>query len=183
MRIVAGSHGGRRLKSPSGSRVRPTPDKVREALFAILGDRIFDATVLDLFAGTGAIGLEALSRGARFVHFVEQSSPVRRTIKENVDDLKLGRQVEIVAGKIPQCLDRIARAVSPFNLIFADPPYGKGYPEALLKASSLEHLLDPDGMLIIELPKGEEPDAGPWQRFDLRHYGDTLLSFYEMTTR
>ena len=111
MRIVAGSHSGRRLKSPSGLRVRPTPDKVREALYSILGDRTRDATVLDLFAGTGAIGLEALSRGARFVHFVEQSSRVRRVIKENVDDLKLGPRVEILAGKIPQCLDRIARSV------------------------------------------------------------------------
>ncbi len=183
MRIVAGIHGGRRLKSPSGLRVRPTPDKVREALYSILGDRTFDATVLDLFAGTGAIGLEALSRGARFVHFVEQSSQVRRVIKENVDDLKLGPKVEILAGKIPQCLDRIARSVPPFDLIFADPPYGKGYPEALLSDPSLEHLLDPGGMLILELPKGEEPESGRWQRLDVRHYGDTLLSFYKLITR
>jgi len=104
-------------------------------------------------------------------------------IKENVDDLKLGPKVEILAGKIPQCLDRIARSVPPFDLIFADPPYGKGYPEALLSDPSLELLLVPGGMLILELPKGEEPESGRWQRLDVRHYGDTLLSFYKLITR
>lgn len=178
MRIVAGSHGGRRLKSPSGSRVRPTPDKVREALYSILGDRVVDAAVLDLFAGTGAIGLEALSRGARFVHFVEQSSQVRRIIRENVDDLDMGSRVEIVSGKLPHCLDRMARNKQRFDLIFADPPYGKGYPEALLSDPQLERLIDPGGMLVIELPRGEEPDSGRWQQLDVRHYGDTLLAFY-----
>jgi 16S rRNA (guanine966-N2)-methyltransferase len=178
MRIVAGSHGGRRLKAPSGSRVRPTPDKVREALFSILGDRVERATFLDLFAGTGAVGFEALSRGALRVHAVEQSNLVRRVIKENAESLGLQAQMQISSGQIPRCLDGLAQRLSPFDFIFADPPYGQGYPDMLLNLSSLLQLIKPEGTLVIELPRGEEPQADGWRGLDIRHYGDTLLSFF-----
>ena len=180
MRIVAGILGGRRLKSPPGSRVRPTPDKVREALFSILGDRVAHANVLDLFAGTGALGLEALSRGARHVHFVERAARVRSIIRTNVESLGVSDQVDIVAGSIPICLPQIARGAVQFNLIFADPPYGKGYPEALLQSAALIQMVDPDGMLIIEHPRGEDPRAATWVQVDARQYGDSSLAFLQL---
>jgi 16S rRNA (guanine966-N2)-methyltransferase len=179
MRIVAGSHGGRRLKSPSGRSVRPTPDRVREALFSILGDRVPGARVLDLYAGSGAVGLEALSRGAVWVHFAEQAATAQMVIRHNVATLSAEDCTRITGGRLPGALSRISADEAPFDLIFADPPYGRGHPEKLLDAEELLSLSAPDTMLIIELPQTETPRDGLWQTVDRRRYGDTALQFLQ----
>jgi 16S rRNA (guanine966-N2)-methyltransferase len=179
MRIVAGSHRGRRLKSPSGRSVRPTPDRVREALFAILNDRVPGARVLDLYAGSGAVGLEALSRGAVWVHFAEQAAAAQMVIRQNVATLAVEAYTRISGGRLPGALKRITPAEAPFDLIFADPPYGRGHPEKLLDSEDLLALSTSDTLLIIELPQTEMPRDGLWQTVDRRRYGDTALQFLE----
>ena len=86
--------------------------------------------------------------------------------------------MQVSSGQIPRCLDRLAQRLSPFDLVFADPPYGQGYPDMLLNVPSLLDLIKPEGTLVIELPRGEEPHADHWQDLDIRQYGDTLLSFF-----
>jgi 16S rRNA (guanine966-N2)-methyltransferase len=179
MRIVAGSHGGRRLKSPSGRSVRPTPDRVREALFSILADRVFEARVLDLYAGSGAVGLEALSRGALWVHFVEQAATAQAIIRHNVATLAAGDCTRITGGSLPGALKRIHPGEGQFDLVFADPPYGRGHPEKLLESEDLLPLVSNDTILIIELPQAEVPPAGLWLPVDRRRYGDTALLFLQ----
>jgi len=181
MRIVAGTLGGRRLKSPAGHRVRPTSDKVREALFSILGDRISGARVLDLYAGTGAVGLEALSRGAESVLFVEQSALVRRILKENVHSLGLEDRCAVRAGRVPGVLDSLAAAGAEFDMVFADPPYERGQVARLLSSEPLLKVTAADALLIVEMRKSEAPDPGLWVEAQRRRYGDTCLWFLTRT--
>jgi len=128
MRIIAGRFKGRTLQAPSGLTTRPTSDRLREALFNVLshgyGDPITDARVLDLFAGTGALGLEALSRGAAFVQFVEEAAAARGLIKANVETLGVAG-ITKVYRRDATYMGPVAPA-EPFSLVFCDPPYGKG---------------------------------------------------------
>lgn len=177
MRIVAGSRGGRRLKAPPGLSVRPTPDKVREALFAILGERVRGARFLDLFAGTGAIGLEALSRGAVAVIFVEGSASVARLLKTNITSLDFEHETKILVGRLPGALGRVGSTDETFDLVFADPPYEHGHLDLLLSHPALVALVAPDGSLIVEHRYSETIAIGRWTLDQTRRYGDTALSF------
>ena len=177
MRIVAGTRGGRRLKAPAGLRVRPTSDKVREALFAILGPRVAGASVLDLYAGTGALGLEALSRGAATAVFVEQSATVRRVLQENVTMLELEDRCVIRTGRVPGALTTLPDFGVPFDLVLADPPYERGQTERLLTSEALIRLVTPDAQLVVEMRKSESPKPGLWTPKQRREYGDTSLWF------
>src|SRR5262249_2235462 len=131
MRIVGGRFGGRTLKAPSSNAIRPTSDRLRQSIFNILvhayGDPITDARVLGLFAGTGALALEALSRGARFALFIDEAAEARALIRANVEALALGGVTKVFrrdAAKLGEM-----GAMEPFNLVFCDPPYGKGLAE------------------------------------------------------
>jgi 16S rRNA (guanine966-N2)-methyltransferase len=177
MRIVAGTRGGRRLKAPGGLRVRPTPDKVREALFAILGADVVGCRFLDLFAGTGAVGLEALSRGSASADFVEQSRTVTRVLRENVAALGFDDQVRIWHGRLPAMLGPLVGAGLAFDLLFADPPYEKGQLDRLLATPALVTLSAPDALLVVEHRHGEPIEPGLWEIHQTRRYGDTALSF------
>lgn len=177
MRIVAGTFGGRRLKAPPGNRVRPTSDKVREALFSILGETVVGASVLDLYAGTGALGLEALSRGAVSAVFVEQSAPVRRVLQENVAALELSEACMIRTGRVPGALQTLTDFGVPFDIVFADPPYERGQTERLLKSEALVDLVAANAQLVVELRKTESPNPGLWNPGPRRVYGDTSLWF------
>lgn len=177
MRIVAGSRGGRRLKAPAGLSVRPTPDKVREALFSILGERVRGARFLDLYAGTGAVGLEALSRGATSAEFVEQSASVARLLKENIRALDFEGETRVWIGRLPAVLGKIAKARPTFDLVFADPPYEKGEIDLLTSHPALVALAAPGASLIVEHRYSETPAEGLWTIEKSRRYGDTALSF------
>lgn len=182
MRIVAGRFRGRRLESPDSRRIRPTSDRVREALFSIIASRVGGATVLDLFAGTGALGLEALSRGAAQAVFVDQSAEAVRIIRANIQRLGVEDQAAVLQGAVSRVVGRLAGKGALFDLIFMDPPYGKGDIAATLPL--LSGLAHPEAMLMVEHSVKEDlPDSsGPWILMEDRFYGDTAISFYAIQT-
>ena len=126
MRIIAGAFRGRLLRAPKGNRIRPTIDRVRESIFNIIAAEVAGAKVLDLFAGTGAMGLEALSRGAQFCCFVDQGEEAVRLIRENVQLCAAQERSRIIQGPAASAIRRLGSENELFDLIFMDPPYGKG---------------------------------------------------------
>lgn len=152
MRVVAGKFRGRSIKGPKSDAIRPTADRLRESLFNILvhayGNPILDARVLDLFAGTGALGIEAISRGARFVCFVDDSAEGRAILRENMDAFALGGVAKIFrrdATKLGQ-----AHPNEPFDLVFCDPPYRKGLAEKALSSARDGGWLVPGAIVVVE---------------------------------
>jgi 16S rRNA (guanine966-N2)-methyltransferase len=178
MRIVAGRFKGRPLRGPSSAAIRPTSDRLREALFNILvhryDDPIADARVIDLFSGTGALGLEALSRGAAFAVFVDDSSKARSLLRENIDHLALGGMTKIFRRNATQL--GAAPAGEPFSLAFLDPPYGQGLAEGALLSLQQGGWLKPGSLAVVEeaaaaqlaIPKG-------FDLAEVRHYSNTQI--------
>ncbi|HXW26116.1 MAG TPA: 16S rRNA (guanine(966)-N(2))-methyltransferase RsmD [Xanthobacteraceae bacterium] len=180
MRIVGGRLRGRALVGPKSAAIRPTADRLREALFNILlhayGDPIAGARVLDLFAGSGALGLEALSRGAAFVLFVDDGAEGRALIRANVEALGLGGVTRVFrrdASKLGA-----AHPVEPFGLVFADPPYGHGLAEKALAAARAGGWLLPAALVVVEEAADAKfaPPAG-FAELERRTYDDTELIF------
>jgi len=177
MRIIAGIARGRRLTVPKGDRVRPTLDRVREALFSILAPRIAGANFLDLFAGSGANGIEALSRGAASALFVDNHPDSLACIKKNLELTGFANRGRCQRSALPQDLARVS---GDFDVIFADPPYGfTGYTE-LLEAIAQTGKLATDGEIVIEHPRKLDLPAeiATLRQTQQRHYGTTTLSFY-----
>lgn len=185
MRVVGGQFRGRALASPETGVTRPTSDRVREAMFNILahgidGFAIAGAKVLDLYAGTGALGIEALSRGAAFCMFVEEDADARGTIRDNVDAFGL--------TGITKIFRRDATGLGPagkyggMSLVFADPPYGKGLGELALASAAAGGWLAPGAIAVIEERAGVvvELPAG-YQALDRRMWGDTQAIFARWT--
>lgn len=182
MRIVSGSAKGRALAGPkpTSRHIRPTADRVRETLFNVLGQMLDGQQVLDLYAGTGALGLEALSRGAGGVVLVDQDREAQALCRQNTEALGFSGQVELVAQPVVRALDTLKRRGARFELIFADPPYAARVVETVLDGVTAAGLLSPGGMLVVEHDKREsapEVHAG-LTREDQRRFGDTLVSFY-----
>ena len=178
MRIVGGRLRGRALAAPKSPAIRPTADRLREALFNILvhayGDPITGARVLDLFAGTGALGLEALSRGAAFALFIDDAAEARALLRENVAALGLGGVTRIF--RRDACKLGMAHPVEPFSLAFLDPPYGRGLAEAALASARAGGWLTPDALIVVEeaASAGFAPPAG-FDELERRRYDDTAL--------
>lgn len=177
MRVIAGSARGRRLLTPPGDRVRPTLDRVREALFSILAPQIPGARFLDLFAGSGANGIEALSRGAAEAVFVDDHPQSLACLEKNLETTGFKPQSRVLRYRLPEGLARIA---GPFDCIFADPPHEFGHYPELLAAIDGARLLREGGTLIVEHARRHPlPDtAGQLARTRERDYGMTTLSFY-----
>lgn len=183
MRIIAGKYRGRRLKSPPSDRTRPTSDRLRETLFNVLATRLEDAKFLDLCAGTGAVGIEALSRGASHVVFVDQSRQMCALIEENLSALKIDEhQFEILCAEASEFLRRSAKKASQrFDLIYFDPPYAAEYENVLrVVGENAKRLLADDGRLIVEHYKKMElqEEFGALGRKRVLGQGDAVLSFY-----
>lgn len=181
MRIIAGNYRGRVLKSPSNLKTRPTSDRLRETLFNILNPRISENTYfLDLCAGTGAIGMEALSRGAQFVTFVEISRKICGLIEENLDNLKIPEaSTELICEKAERFLDKTSQS---FDIVYFDPPYQSDYFQILQKIGEIDSkILKTDGVFVAEhSSKILLPDlVGELRRWRLLKQGDSSLSFYE----
>jgi 16S rRNA (guanine966-N2)-methyltransferase len=180
MRIVGGRLRGRALAAPKSLSIRPTADRLRESLFNILahafGDPVSGARVLDLFAGTGALGLEALSRGAAFALFVDDSAEARALLRENVAALGLGGMTRIFrrdAAKLGP-----AHPLEPFTLAFLDPPYGHGLAERALTASHAGGWLAPDALIVVEeASKAAFAAPAGFAELERRRYDDTELIF------
>lgn len=183
MRIIAGRFRGTALanvgKGDAGAHLRPTSDRVRESLFSMLThhDVITGARVLDLFAGTGALGLEALSRGAREVCFVENGRVGQRLISENIAKLRVEDEVTLMRNDATR-LGPWPNA--PFDLIFLDPPYGKGMGQKALAAARTGGWLAPGAMIVWEESAPMQPPEG-FSRIDTRKYGDTHVTLLEVT--
>ncbi len=177
MRIAGGVHKGFRLKAPKGADIRPTSARAREAIFNILGHGIDDfsvegARVLDLFAGTGALGLEALSRGARFCLFVDTDIRARALIRDNIENLNLTGHSKIYRRDATRLGP--ARPLKPFGLVFADPPYGKGLGERALQSASEGGWLGARCVIVLEERAGLKIDLGSdFDVLDNRRHGDT----------
>lgn len=178
MRIVAGTFGGRRLQSPKSMSIRPTSDRVREAIFSMIEDQVPEACVLDLFAGTGALGLEALSRGAARVVFVDHSRQAVRLIQANAASCGVQDRVEVIHGTAEQAVRRLARDGRVFRLVFMDPPYGKGL---IQKSLAIVDAVAEEGALLIAEHHGKEcmPESVEgWLKIRTRKYGDTAVSIW-----
>jgi 16S rRNA (guanine966-N2)-methyltransferase len=181
MRIVAGKFRGRPLAAPADERIRPTSDRVREAVFNILahgceGFDIEGANVIDLFAGTGALGLEALSRGARACLFVEDDAEARGLIRQNIEALQLTGQTRIYRRDATDLGPAGNR--EPFTLVFLDPPYGKGLGEAALASAISGGWLAPGALIVLEERAGMAIDWPEGCReIEARTWGDTTVHF------
>jgi 16S rRNA (guanine966-N2)-methyltransferase len=182
LRVIAGSARGRKLVTPAGTQVRPTKDMVREAMFSALDARgaLVDARVLDLFAGSGALGIEALSRGAARAEFVEHDRAAVAAIRTNLRTLGFDERAHVSPSDVPRMLGSIPPRDAPFDLVFIDPPYDATDERvtALLVALDLPGWLADDAMVTIERPV-RHPIVVPsgWQTGWERAFGDTLLSF------
>ena len=189
MRVISGTFKGRKLIPPKGLTIRPTPDKVKGAIFNILGDRIIESSFLDLFAGTGAIGIEALSRGAKEIIFVDDNIKAINLIKENLSRCKMqDARCKIVKENAVEFIKSVGQGLSPakFDFIFLAPPYKSDLGEKALIEISSFNILKEDGEIIWEhyyktpplpppLLKGGE---GELQLKRTICYGDTALSFF-----
>ena len=180
MRVVGGRLRGRALKGPQSQTIRPTADRLRESLFNILihayGDSIEGARVLDLFAGTGALGIEALSRGAAFALFVDDGVEARALLRGNVEALGLGGTTKIFRRDATQLGP--AHPVEPFSLVFADPPYGKGLAEKALASARAGGWLTPGALVVVEEAVAASfsvPDG--FEELERRAYGDAEFVF------
>ena len=178
MRIIAGSRKGARIFAPKGLDTRPTGDRVREAAFNLLGPGAAEgATVLDLFAGSGAMGLEALSRGAERATFVENDRDACRTITRNLDKLAL-EGATVLCQDALTALRADARTGARYDLVFVDPPYRRF---SSLQNALIEHLpeiLTPGGTLVVETAATEEPEL-PLQKRTSRRYGSARLTVFQ----
>lgn len=184
MRIIAGTARGIPLKSPSNADIRPTLDRVRESLFNMLAPFIEESRFLDLYAGTGAIGIEALSRGAKLAVFIDQSSEATDLVQQNLSKTKLNTKGKIKKARLPQSIKSLGIKTN-FDIIFADPPYEVSDLTPLLNEINVSKILDAKGILIIEHNvKVSPPDReGALQLVRTKVYGVTQMSWYEMTAQ
>lgn len=186
MRIVAGALKGRAIAAPEGQGTRPTSDRARQALFNVLehaawAEPLEGARVLDLFAGSGALGFEAISRGAAFCLFVETDDAARGAIRENVDALSLFGQTRVHRRSATDLGVRPGSAGEPFDLVFLDPPYGQGLGEQALARLVEEDWLKPGTMVVFERGSGEpEIETPGYQRLDARDYGAARILFLKV---
>ncbi|MCP3998151.1 MAG: 16S rRNA (guanine(966)-N(2))-methyltransferase RsmD [bacterium] len=175
MRIIAGSARSRRLVGPPGLTTRPMTDRVRESLFSSIAAWLPDSIVFDLYAGTGSMGLEALSRGASDATFVERDREALVALRKNIDSVGLGGNV--IAGDVDAFLDRAGGSV---DVVFVDPPYAVALPSLMETMGKLPRLLARDGLVVVHRRSGEEPPEGiaGLNLVDEREYGSAVLWRY-----
>ena len=179
MRIITGRYKGKELRTASGDETRPTMGRVREALFSIISGNVEEAVVLDLFAGSGALGIEALSRGAARAHFIEKSRRVVEILNSNIAMLP-GADCAVHFGPVERVLPGLAKKGLKFDLVFMDPPYNRGIVPRTLEALCRLGLLAPDCRVIAEHETRFKPprEIDSLFRIDRRKYGDTTISIY-----
>ncbi len=179
MRVIAGAFKGRRLQAPAWPGLRPTSDRLRETLFNILAPRIAGAQVLDGYAGTGAVGIEALSRGAAHVTFVEQDRRAQALVTENLAHCGISERYAIIRAGVAPALERLRIGGSMFDLVLLDPPYAEA-PDAVLGAAG--EIVAPGGLVVLEHARRRHApeSAGRLTRVREVGAGDSALSFFEL---
>lgn len=183
IRLTSGEFRGRAIATPKDTQTRPTQAKLRQALFNSLQTRITGARVLDLFAGSGALGFEALSLGADLVVFAESARPVQKIIQQNARELGVSDRARVLIEGLPGAWKSIVE-LGPFDIVLADPPYAEGWEMRLLEESPWSELLSPDGVFCLEWGAlksrvAELPEAiGILEKIREKHYGDSVLSTY-----
>jgi len=184
MNIIGGVYRGRKIAMPRGVKIRPTSNKVREALFNILGNKVVDSVCLDLFAGSGSLGLEALSRGAAKCVFVDNNAKCVNTIRENLKKLGISDKAKIMQLIVAQAVTKLS-GKEKFDLIFIDPPYLKDWVKKVLINIGGYDILKYSCIIVYEHHKKEFPPEilGGLVRFKQSKYGDTVLSFYRKETQ
>lgn len=183
MRVISGSARGRKLKSPRSSETRPIMDRVKTALFDILAPEIMGMRVLDLFAGTGAVGIEALSRGAESATFIERSPEAWRLVRENLAITGLSDRAEVLRADAFAYLQQAAAANRRYDLVYVAPPQYEGLAARALAQLDAAPLTEPDGLVIVQIHPQERASLDALslkrlRRYDERKYGSTLLLFY-----
>jgi 16S rRNA (guanine966-N2)-methyltransferase len=180
MRVIAGSLRGRRFTAPRGRGTRPTPDRVREALFSALGS-VVGMTVLDLYAGSGALAIEALSRGADRAVLVERAAPALRTLGRTLVDFGLAERSQLLALNVERAASALASR-GPYDLVLADPPYAdQGAIPAIDRLLARDGMVTPSACLVVEhAGRDEPPQLAHAELLRCRRYGDTAVSFYDV---
>ena len=184
MRIISGKFRSRILKAPKGNKTRPTSDRVKEGIFNTISGKIENAIVLDLFAGSGNLSFEALSRGARFSYLVEKEKDAYYTIMENAKKLDILQSIEVYNTYAENYLRAAAKNGIKFDLIFLDPPYYGKYYDRILEMISSEDLLSENGVIIVEAPKDMEEKDFISSRYEIvkeARYGDTKIFYFQKT--
>ena len=177
MRVITGKARGVQLKTPDGLTTRPTADRVKEALFSIIQFEIHGAKVLDLFGGTGQLGIEALSRGAKSAVFVDAGEPACKLIRENLRRTKLEADAKVIRSDY---LEYLKRCRENFNIIFLDPPYAEVFLENALNSIGEIDILQSGGIIVTERPLGKDlnVELSGFERSKDYKYGKTLLAIY-----
>ena len=178
MRIIAGNFRGRKLVSPKNSPIRPTSDRVKEALFNMIGPKIPGSRVLDLFAGTGSLGLEAISRGAEYAVFVEKNAVSVKTLNENIWLLNIREDCEIIMADAVDALSRLDAKNITFDIVFVDPPYWENLYKKVLSALAGYDIIKNGGLVIFEHPSDIDIDKDKHSFVPIKNkrYGSTSIS-------
>ena len=186
LKITSGIHRGRLLASVPGNSTRPTSERLRQAWLNSLQIYLPDARILDLFSGSGALGFEALSRGATSIDFIEENPKASKVISMNATTLNCQESIRVFTRRVESCLNLIVESVqssTPYDLIFMDPPYEKGFEEKLLAQWPWEKILNTQGRLCVESAHRKEGAFNPPETLQIvRHerYGDSQLTFYAL---
>lgn len=178
MRVISGSAKGLNLKTIEGNSTRPTRDMVKEALFSILMNQIQNSSFLDLFSGSGAIGIEALSRGAKFCMFIDLNPACIKVIKENIEKAKFNDFSEVYNTDYKKAINKLKE--ESFDIIYIDPPYNKEMSVDAIRLISEKNILTKDGIIVLETDTNElVPDSiGIYEKFNYKRYGRNILSLF-----
>ncbi len=183
-RVIAGSAGGIPLKAPTGDKTRPTTDRVKESVFNMIQYQMTGQTVLDLFAGSGSLGIEALSRGAEHAVFVEMNRMACTTIRVNLEKTRLSNRSELRCMDVLEALRMLSAEGRRFGLVFADAPYCRDFVLKTLLTLDDNDIMMNDGMAVMEHHRDETPPetVGRWQLNRRKEYGETFFSLYDFAS-
>lgn len=180
MRIISGEARGRRFDAPCGEETRPTTDRIKESMFSILQFDVADSMVLDLFSGSGSLGFEAISRGAKLAYLNDQAAESAQLIERNAERLKFDTRAVVSESSFDICLKRLAEKELKFDLIFLDPPYNAGLEQEAIKLIQEYDLLAKDGKIIVEHQQKTAPPEFLYAgSFDTRRYGTTCVTIFQ----
>ncbi len=181
MRVISGSARGLKLNAPINDDIRPTTDRVKESMFNIISMHVYDSVVLDLFSGSGALGIESLSRGAKEAYFCDKSSESIKVLKSNIDKTKFSDRSFIIKDDYKSAIKKLSSQKKKFDIIFVDPPYYESLFEDVLSMIEKYKLLSEDGIIIVEHDsKIKINNVGNLSNYREKKYGITTLSFYAL---